>query len=186
MIGATTPFFTALLGFLISGTRETPKVYLTLVPVVVGVMISTGGEPQFHLLGLIVCLLSTAARALKSVMQGLLMSNPEEKLDSVNLLRFMAPAALLMLLPLTLIFEDVERIAGFFSPASNPKHLSFSLLLLLNSLCAFFVNLLNFFVRTGGARRRRPLARAAAARSRAPPPATHARRVPPPRRLPRR
>ena len=121
MIGATTPFFTALLGFLISGTRETPKVYLTLVPVVVGVMISTGGEPQFHLLGLIVCLLSTAARALKSVMQGLLMSNPEEKLDSVNLLRFMAPAALLMLLPLTLIFEDVERIAGFFSPASNPK-----------------------------------------------------------------
>ena len=90
-------------------------------------------------------------------------------MDSVNLLRFMAPAALLMLLPLTLIFEDVERIAGFFSPESNPKHLSFSLLLLLNSLCAFFVNLLNFLVRSGDARRRRPPARAAAGRSRAPP-----------------
>ena len=116
MVGATTPFFTALLAFLITGTVETAKVYLALVPVVVGVMISTGGEPQFHLLGLIVCLLSTAARALKSVMQGLLMSNPEEKLDSVNLLRFMAPAAFLMLIPLTLIFEDVERISAFFSP----------------------------------------------------------------------
>lgn len=146
MVGATTPFFTALLAFLITGTVETAKVYLALVPVVVGVMISTGGEPQFHLLGLIVCLLSTAARALKSVMQGLLMSNPEEKLDSVNLLRFMAPAAFLMLIPLTLIFEDVERISAFFSPAQNPKYLSFSLLLLLNSLCAFFVNLLNFLV----------------------------------------
>jgi hypothetical protein len=35
-IGATTPFFTAVLGFLLLAERETPMVYLSLVPVVGG------------------------------------------------------------------------------------------------------------------------------------------------------
>lgn len=87
MVGATTPFFTALLAFIMLGTVERYEVYIALIPIVAGVMVSSGGEPQFHLIGLIVCLLSTAARALKSVLQSLLMSNTEEKLDSLNLLR---------------------------------------------------------------------------------------------------
>lgn len=146
MVGATTPFFTAVLAFFILGTVETKEVYLALVPVVFGVMISSGGEPQFHLVGLIICIISTAGRALKSVLQALLMSNPEEKLDSVNLLRYMAPVALVILFPLTILFEDTRLIAHHFSPTTNERYFLFTTVLLINSLTAYFVNLLNFLV----------------------------------------
>lgn len=43
-IGATTPAFTALLGYMIGHQRESRTVYLSLVPVVVGVVIASGAE----------------------------------------------------------------------------------------------------------------------------------------------
>lgn len=52
-----------------AGSRETALTYAALVPVVAGVVVATGGEPQFHLVGFAACLLATAGRALKSVVQ---------------------------------------------------------------------------------------------------------------------
>ena len=146
MIGATTPFFTALLAFIIVGEVERFETYVALVPVVVGVMISSYNEPSFHLIGLIICFSSTCARALKSVLQGLLMSNSNEKLDSVNLLRFMAPMSVVLLIPLTLLMEDTSQIMAFFNPEKNEHFRRFIVTLAFNSFAAFSVNLLNFMV----------------------------------------
>lgn len=68
-VGAGTPFFTALFALLLQGSRETGATYATLVPIVVGVIVSSGGEPAFHLVGFVACVLATAGRALKSVVQ---------------------------------------------------------------------------------------------------------------------
>jgi drug/metabolite transporter (DMT)-like permease len=41
-VGATTPFFTALLSYAVAGRREACATYAALVPVVAGVVIATG------------------------------------------------------------------------------------------------------------------------------------------------
>jgi drug/metabolite transporter (DMT)-like permease len=68
-IGATTPFFTAVLSLLIQHKRESTVTYASLVPVVTGIVVATGFDPSFHLLGFCACLLATAGRALKTVLQ---------------------------------------------------------------------------------------------------------------------
>ncbi|PIA53647.1 hypothetical protein AQUCO_00900310v1 [Aquilegia coerulea] len=74
-VGATTPFFTALFAFMMTLKREAWVTYAALVPVVTGVVIASGGEPSFNLFGFIMCISATAARAFKSVLQGILLSS---------------------------------------------------------------------------------------------------------------
>ncbi|XP_050203389.1 probable sugar phosphate/phosphate translocator At3g11320 [Mercurialis annua] len=142
-IGATTPFFTAVFAYFITFKKEGWLTYLTLVPVVTGVVIASGGEPSFHLFGFIMCIGATAARALKSVLQGILLSSEGEKLHSMNLLMYMAPVAVAFLLPIVIITErDVIGIT--IALARDDK--KFILYLTFNSALAYFVNLANFLV----------------------------------------
>ncbi|EES18936.1 probable sugar phosphate/phosphate translocator At3g11320 [Sorghum bicolor] len=142
-VGATTPFFTALLAYAVAGRREAFATYAALVPVVAGVVIATGGEPSFHLFGFIMCVAATAGRALKSVLQGILLSSEEEKMDSMDLLRYMAPVAVLLLVPATLAMErDAFGVVADLARVDP----SFLWILLCNSCLAYFVNLTNFLV----------------------------------------
>ncbi|KAF5744542.1 Nucleotide-sugar transporter family protein [Tripterygium wilfordii] len=104
-VGATTPLFTAVFAYIMTLKREAWVTYFTLVPVVTGVIIASGGEPSFHLFGFIMCVGATAARALKTVLQGILLSSDGEKLHSMNLLMYMAPVAVIFLVPTALIME---------------------------------------------------------------------------------
>ncbi|CAI9774004.1 unnamed protein product [Fraxinus pennsylvanica] len=142
-IGATTPFFTAVFAYLMTLKREAWLTYVTLIPVVTGVVIASGGEPSFHLFGFIVCVAATAARALKSVLQGILLSSEGEKLNSMNLLLYMAPIAVVLLLPATLFME--ENVVGI-TLALARDDINIVWLLLFNSALAYFVNLTNFLV----------------------------------------
>ncbi|KAF3635624.1 putative sugar phosphate/phosphate translocator [Capsicum annuum] len=106
-----------------------------------------GGEPSFHLYGFIMCISATAARAFKSVLQGVLLSNEgyffREKLNSMNLLLYMSPIAVLALLPATLVMEP-NVIDATITLAMTHRHLV--LLILINSIMAYGANLLNFLV----------------------------------------
>jgi drug/metabolite transporter (DMT)-like permease len=73
------------------------------------VVIASGGEPLFHTLGLMFCLLATAGRALKSVIQSILMSDPSEKLDPMSLLLYMSMISIGLLVPATLLLEPQVR-----------------------------------------------------------------------------
>ncbi|KVI03343.1 probable sugar phosphate/phosphate translocator At5g05820 [Cynara cardunculus var. scolymus] len=142
-VGATTPFFTAVFAYVMTMKREAWLVYVTLIPVVTGVVIASGGEPSFHLFGFIMCLGATAARALKSVLQGILLSSEGEKLNSMNLLLYMAPVAVVILLPATLLMED--NVVGI-TIALARKDVNIVWYLLFNSALAYLVNLTNFLV----------------------------------------
>ncbi|KAI4382796.1 hypothetical protein MLD38_008710 [Melastoma candidum] len=140
-IGATTPFFTAVFAYLMTFKREAWLTYLTLLPVVTGVVIASGGEPSFHLFGFIMCIAATAARALKSVVQAFCFLR--RKLNSMNLLLYMAPIAVVFLLPATLIME--RNVVGITLALARDD---FRIIwyLLFNSALAYFVNLTNFLV----------------------------------------
>lgn len=142
-IGATTPFFTAIFSAVMINKLETVNTYLALVPVVVGIILASGAEPLFHLYGFIVCMSATAARAFKSVLQGILLSSEGEKLNGMNLLMYMAPISCIVLIPATLIMEptSIDRATTLVHESSG-----FGLMLLLNSFLAYFVNLTNFLV----------------------------------------
>ncbi|XP_021278761.1 probable sugar phosphate/phosphate translocator At3g11320 [Herrania umbratica] len=142
-VGATTPFFTAVFAYLMTRKRESWVTYATLVPVVTGVIIASGGEPLFHLFGFIMCIGATAARALKSVLQGILLSSEGEKLNSMNLLMYMAPVAVIFLLPAALFME--EGVVGITIALARDDW-KFLLYLIFNSALAYFVNLTNFLV----------------------------------------
>ncbi|KAI3471351.1 hypothetical protein Pfo_029710 [Paulownia fortunei] len=142
-VGATTPFFTALFAYLMTRKREAWATYTCLVPVVTGVVIASGGEPSFHLYGFIMCIGATAARAFKSVLQGVLLSSEGEKLNSMNLMLYMAPIAVVVLLPAALVMEpnvlDVVVSLGI-------EHKFMWILLFINSTMAYGANLCNFLV----------------------------------------
>ncbi|KAJ1698981.1 hypothetical protein LUZ63_007493 [Rhynchospora breviuscula] len=142
-VGATTPFFTAVFAFVMTAKREAWVTYATLIPVVTGVVIASGGEPSFHLFGFIMCIGATAARALKTVLQGILLSSEGEKLNSMNLLLYMAPVAVVLLLPATLIME--ENVVGKTIQLAR-EDFKIIWYLLFNSCLAYFVNLTNFLV----------------------------------------
>ncbi|XP_072993397.1 probable sugar phosphate/phosphate translocator At1g12500 [Typha latifolia] len=142
-IGATTPFFTAAFALAITCRPEPTPVYLALLPVVLGIAVASNSEPLFHALGFLICLASTAGRALKSVVQGILLSSESEKLNSINLLMYMAPIAALILLPVALLSEPGVAAATLAKIREEP---SLALLLFGNATVAYLVNLTNFLV----------------------------------------
>ncbi|KAL9238726.1 hypothetical protein vseg_013110 [Gypsophila vaccaria] len=142
-VGATTPFFTAVFAYLMTFKKEAAVTYFTLVPVVTGVVIASGGEPMFNLFGFIMCISATAARALKTVLQGILLSSEGEKLNSMNLLMYMAPIAVVCLIPAALIMENNVIGITIALAREDSKILWY---LLFNSSLAYFVNLTNFLV----------------------------------------
>ncbi|KAJ9698588.1 hypothetical protein PVL29_007584 [Vitis rotundifolia] len=142
-IGATTPFFTAVFAYIMTRRREALLTYLALIPVVAGVIIASGGEPSFHLFGFIICIAATAARALKSVLQGILLSSEGEKLNSMNLLMYMAPVAVVFLLPAALLMEENVVNITLALARDDVRILWY---LIFNSALAYLVNLTNFLV----------------------------------------
>ncbi|KAF6160359.1 hypothetical protein GIB67_019128 [Kingdonia uniflora] len=142
-IGATTPFFTAVFAFIIICKKESAEVYLALLPVVLGIVLASNSEPLFHLFGFLVCIGSTAGRALKSVVQGIILTSEAEKLHSMNLLLYMAPMAACILLPVTLYVEG-NVAAVTIEKARGDSFIVF--LLLGNATVAYLVNLTNFLV----------------------------------------
>jgi hypothetical protein len=75
--------------------------------------------------------------------QGILLTAEAEKLNSMNLLMFMAPISVVALVPATVVLEPGAMDKAVQLATEN---FGFVLLLLLNSLTAYFVNLTNFLV----------------------------------------
>lgn len=142
-IGATTPFFTAIFAFFLQGIREIALTYATLIPIATGVVVASGGEPLFHLLGFFCCVLATAGRALKSVVQAIIMSDPSDKVDPMSLLLYMSTVSTFLLMPTTLLLEP--QAFGLAVDMCN-KNPGFIWWLAVNSAMAYLVNLTNFLV----------------------------------------
>ena len=76
--------------------------------------------------------------------QGKLLEESADKLNSINLLKHMTPIAAVTLLLLVMVIEPNVRDA--IPTRESPDFVPFCVLLLLNGLLSFAVNLSNFLV----------------------------------------
>jgi len=120
-----------------------------------GLAICTTKEVNFHFLGAFFATGATVLRALKSIMQGRLLVDPSERLDSVTLLYYMAPYAALLLFVLSLCTEGAKPYTILFprlssSPADSEPVITglgtVWVLLCVSGLNACFLNITNFLV----------------------------------------
>ena len=143
MVGATTPFFVAILGFLLFNHVHSWQTYASLVPIVGGILLSTLFEGDLSIAGFLLVVTATVFRGLRTCFQGNLLSN-EEKLDSQNLLRYMAMNAGAILLVFGILIEGRSLLAWL----GSEKDLSLfnALLFLANPLGAYAANLSQFLL----------------------------------------
>ena len=143
MVSAASPFFTMLLMGAMVGKRYSLAQYSAIVPMCGGVMMCTVGEINFHMLGFTAVVASTLLRGVKSILQGRLLTAPEERLDAMLLLYHMSRESLL---PLGLYSSLVEYQAYYDPQLSGPGAPRLWGLVLLSGLVSFFLNLANFLV----------------------------------------
>jgi drug/metabolite transporter (DMT)-like permease len=125
------------------GSKENWLTYATLIPVMGGIAIASGAELDFHMVGFLLATGATAGRALKSVVQSMLMTDPGEKLDPMSLLFYMSAVSVALLTGMTLVLEpDALTQAAQLFAADN----MFAVYMLINAALAYATNLLNFLV----------------------------------------
>lgn len=141
-IKSLTPVATALLQFLIFRSRLTGQAMLALIPVTGGVAMASATELSFHLGGFIAALVACFLTGLKFVLSSQMLSG-RYKLDSINLLYYMAPPSAAILLPLVGYFESAGIMAWIYDPARPTQHF---IILLVSALVSFALNVSLFIV----------------------------------------
>lgn len=138
-----TPLCAALLSWIVLGKklRRTPAI--ALIPVCIGVSISTYEELSFHLGGFLAVMLScflTAGRLVtaSSLFEGRI------KLDAINAVSIMAPVSSIAVFPVAVFTEGASILAWWGARGVRP---GYSLHLLFGSgILAFFLNVSIFLL----------------------------------------
>ena len=146
MISSTTSLFTAVIAYLLQGEAQTPEKCVALLMVAVGACISSKGEPSFELIGFMLALIATASRALKSVLQAVLLNNTEEKMSSMNLLRYMTSIVFVILVPVAMMHEGPTKMFDIFQDNYSKGNVTFFVIMALNASAAFMSNFSQFLV----------------------------------------
>lgn len=138
MVRCTIPLITALLSTIILHENQPLRIWLSLIPVVVGSVILTAGEVKLTFYGLFIVLFGCILSSTKSVLTKLFLSG-DDKVPVFQLLEYTSFYGSIELFPLTL-FKDLD----FYSEWLMNSRLSIILLLLFHGFCAFLLNLSNF------------------------------------------
>lgn len=151
MLGAMSPLITVLLAVVLERKSFTSQTWMSMPVICLGLGVCGAKELNFHPWGAFYCFVATVLRALKSIIQGRLLS-PGTKLDSVTLLYYMAPLSAIWLGAMALVMEGSEPLelllAGFSNAEGSSVTGSFHViwLLVLSGLNACFLNIANFLV----------------------------------------
>mmetsp|Transcript_35241 Transcript_35241/g.74033 ORF Transcript_35241/g.74033 Transcript_35241/m.74033 type:complete len:301 (+) Transcript_35241:354-1256(+) len=143
MVTAASPLFTACLMFLMTGKRYSKLAYFSLLPMCGGVMLCTAGEINFNIVGFSLVIISTLLRGVKSIVQGKLLTAPEERLDALTLLYHMSRSSVV---PLGAYAAAFEYPAIHDPLLRGHGALRIWGLIFLSGFVSFFLNVCNFLV----------------------------------------
>ncbi|XP_076683820.1 solute carrier family 35 member E1 homolog [Andrena cerasifolii] len=134
-VKATMPFFTVFLSRVILREKQTWKVYLSLVPIVVGVAVATLTELSFNMVGLLSALASTMAFSLQNIYSKKVLH--DTGIHHLRLLHVLGRLALILFSPVWLLHD--LRLLMYDPSTGGSADLSYYILGLL-----FFDGILNW------------------------------------------
>ncbi|XP_072023918.1 solute carrier family 35 member E1-like [Amphiura filiformis] len=142
-VKATMPIFTVLLSRFILGEKQTSFVYLSLLPIICGVMVATLTELSFDLAGLISALVATITFALQNVYSKKALC--DIGIHHLRLLLILGQLSSAMLLPIWMVI-DLRRILGDYELHARISWLWVVSLLFLTGFLNFLQNIFAFSV----------------------------------------
>lgn len=140
VVRATTPVFAIILNVLFLGKSYNTMIYVSLLPVILGVALATYGEYSYTALGFFLTLLGTFLAALKTVVTNLVQVG-SLKLHPMDLLLRMSPLAFLQCLVYSAISGELVEVIEYTKTSMTTANF---LALALNGAIAFFLNVVSF------------------------------------------
>jgi drug/metabolite transporter (DMT)-like permease len=140
VIRAMTPVFTVLLSFIILGRRYSFMTFISLIPVILGVILATFGEYDYTTLGFVLTVLGAILAALKTIVTNLVQVG-KLRLHPLDLLLRMSPLACIQTVIYAWLTGEADAVIAF-----TKRDMDGYLLLALcaNGLIAFLLNIVSF------------------------------------------
>jgi drug/metabolite transporter (DMT)-like permease len=95
-VGATAPLFTVICSKVMLAKEFNKWVYISIIPMILGISMAAKGEMNFDTIGFVCCTIGVIFRAIKSVIQQMLLTDPQEKLNPIELLFYMSQPCILI------------------------------------------------------------------------------------------
>jgi len=135
------PAFTVLLQVTWLKQYSSKMTYLSLIPVVGGVALASFTEVNFEIIGFLAALISSLTTSVQSVVSSMLLTG-NLKLDSINLLYYMAPVSFMLIFPVALIFES-ESLREYDFEVHGTNFIIVNLF--VSGIVAYLLNICVFF-----------------------------------------
>lgn len=140
-VKSSVPAFTVVLQTFLLGQYSSKLTYMSLIPVVGGVALASFTEVNFQMIGFLAALVSSLTTATQSVVSAMLLGGTL-KLDSLNLLYYMAPVSFIFILPFAL-YAEYTPVMEYDVAAHGGNEVYFYLF--ISGLVAYLLNICVFF-----------------------------------------
>lgn len=143
-VKATLPLFTVVLSRILLGVKQSVRIYLSLLPIIGGVIIATVTELSFDIVGLLSALLSTMGFSLMTIYSKKCLK--DTGVHHIRLLVMLAQWAALCFFPVWFLYDLRRIITNIDTVTVNIKLTTVIALLLLDGLFNTLQNLIAFTI----------------------------------------
>ena len=139
IIKSTIPIYVCILSWIVLRKAVSLKVWLTLIPIVGGVVLASWGELSASYFGLVMAVTSCVARAGKAIINDMLLhsSTDDDRLDIVQIMSFESPISGVILLIVAFLFE-YDQLSEWYNRTDRVSILT---VMMYNSMCGVLMYL---------------------------------------------